>query len=139
VPESEQHMKLVRTIREWIEINYRSEKSLFVWSDLPESQNFSKPLSIEGFIPDIYAKTISSQSRIIIGEAKTSRDLDRPHTEQQLIAYLKYCSLQEYSYFILAVPWDYVRYARSLLNDLILKNSFYKVETIILEPAIICK
>lgn len=42
-----------------------------------------------GFFPDVYAED-KKRSLAIIGEAKTSEDICNKHTEEQLIAYIRF-------------------------------------------------
>jgi len=129
MPESALHYRMVMSIRNWIIEKY---EKLFIWIDLPSCEESSIPLRIEGFIPDVYAKILSN-SKEIIGEAKTARDLDSRHTEEQLCAFLRYCSNNDNTFFILAVPWDFTRNAKSLIEYLKIKCHARSANTIILE------
>ena len=132
MPESASHKRLVDALIEWIRTEYDDNKSLFIWTDSLQDGTSKAPIRIEGFIPDVYAKFLS-QPRQIIGEAKTSRDLDTKHTEKQLTAFISYCSKNNGAFLVLAVPWDYVRYARSLIKYWKRLNRAENIEAIVLE------
>lgn len=130
MPESANHIKMVESIKLWIENNFEDIENFTVWTDSPNS---TQPVRIEGFVPDVYAKSFLNPNQIIIGEAKTARDIDTKHTELQLSVFLKHCSLIKDAFFILAVPWDLVRYAGSLIKDLQIKCQAEDVKITILE------
>lgn len=115
MPESASHRRLVNKLKEWIRTRYRNNKGIFIWSDSRQNAASEAPIRIEGYVPDVYAKSFSHPTEII-GEAKTPRDLDTKHTEKQVTAFLRYCSKNQGAFLVLAVPWDYVRYAKSLIN-----------------------
>jgi len=130
--ESVSHYKMVLSIKQWIINCFKDKEKLYVWCDTPEDRKSEVPCRIEGFIPDVYAKLINS-SREIIGEAKTANDLDSKHTEKQLAAFLKLCSRNDGMILVLAVPWDLVRYTRSLVEYWKKKYHAENTRTIILE------
>lgn len=132
MPESASHKRLVDELTEWIRTEYDDNKGLFIWTDSPQDGTSKAPIRIEGFVPDVYAKFLS-QPRQIIGEAKTPRDLDTKHTEKQLTAFIRYCSKNKGAFLVLAVPWDYVRYARSLIKYWKRLHQAENVEAIVLE------
>jgi hypothetical protein len=132
MPESASHKRLVNELKQWITNNYKDNEDFFIWTDSPQNGISKAPIRIEGFVPDVYAKSLSLP-RQIIGEAKTARDLDTKHTENQLTAFLRYCSRNEGSFFVLAVPWDHVRYARSLIKYWKTLHKAENVEALVLE------
>lgn len=132
MPESATHMRMVAALKQWIEDNCEDSEKLFIWTDSPQNTLPKQLIRIEGFVPDVYANS-SRHKKAIIGEAKTARDLDTRHTEAQLLSFLKYCSFNKGASLILAVPWDLVRYARSLIKDLKRRCQAEKVKTIVLE------
>ena len=113
--ESATHRKMVKRLEQWIVNNYDKSEKIFIWTDTPQNGPSSFPITIEGFVPDLYAKFLSSTEQII-GEAKTASDLDTQHTEKQITAFLRYCAINQNTILILAVPWDLVRYTRSLIK-----------------------
>ena len=61
------------------------------------------PLTSEGFRPDVY---YCYQDTLIIGEAKTSSDIERLHSREQYESYIKKCALfQGQAILLIAVPW----------------------------------
>lgn len=130
MPESVEHYNMIDSIKQWIINNFDNSENFSIYTDSPNS---IQPIRLDGFIPDVYATSFSKDKQIIIGEAKTARDLDSKHSEKQILSFLKHCSNNKNSLFILAVPWDLVRYARSILNDLKIKCQAKSVRTIIIE------
>lgn len=72
------------------------------------------PHKIGGFRPDVYA---TDASIVIVGEAKTARDLESPRTEHQLRAFLKYVEAHTSRHLVLAVHWTAVATAKSVLQN----------------------
>lgn len=100
--ESAQHQKLVMEIIEYVEALVGQDKKCFITSDAADGMSIS-PLTAEGFRPDVYYQY---DDVLIIGEAKTSADVGRPHSQQQYDSYIRKCSLFEgKAYFIAAVYW----------------------------------
>ena len=100
--ESAQHQQLVRTIIDDIINEVGSGNTALIATDAVDGFALP-PLTSEGFRPDVYYLL---NNRLIIGEAKTSDDIDRLHSRSQYESYIKKCSLfQGNATFILAVPW----------------------------------
>lgn len=100
--ESAQHQQLVRIIIDDIINEIGSTTTALLMSDAVDDFALP-PLTAEGFRPDVY---YLYDNRLIIGEAKTSKDIDRLHSRSQYESYIKKCSLfQGIATFILAVPW----------------------------------
>ena len=100
--ESAQHQKLVMEIIKYVEDLVGQDKKCFITSDVADEMSIS-PLTAEGFRPDVYYQY---GDVLIIGEAKTSADVDRLHSRQQYDSYIRKCSLFEgKAYFIAAVYW----------------------------------
>lgn len=100
--ESIQHQQLVKLIiNEIINIVGNDNKSLIA-TDAGDGFNLP-PLTNEGFRPDVY---YCYGRMLIIGEAKTSSDIERLHSREQYESYIRKCSLyQGEAIFIVAVPW----------------------------------
>jgi len=130
--ESESHTKLVKELVTWICIKLLDDDSGYVFADLPENPQNRKPPIINNFVPDVFVPNAPGPI-FIIGEAKTARDLETKHTKNQIEAFLNRCSLENNAILIMAVPWDLVRCARSLLNNLKSKVGAKNVEVIVLE------
>lgn len=95
------------------------------------SQSHNRPPSIDGHVPDAYVM-LDEQGRVVIGEAKSMRDLENSHTEAQVTAFLRRCGMVEGSAFILAVPWPIERLAGGLLANFRLRERSRHVETVVL-------
>jgi len=100
--ESEQHKQLVdQIISEVIKV-VEPENHCFVCSDKIDGFALTPSMN-EGFRPDVYYQY---EDTLIIGEAKTSEDIERIHSYAQYESYIKKCSLfQGNALFIIAVPW----------------------------------
>ena len=75
---------------------------------------------------------LNEQGRVVIGEAKSMRDLENSHTEAQVTAFLRRCGMAEGSAFILAVPWPIERLARALLTNFRVREGLPQVEIVVL-------
>lgn len=100
--ESLQHQQLVKKIiDETINLVGEENKSLIA-ADVVDGFSLP-PLTSEGFRPDVY---YCYQDILIIGEAKTSSDIERMHSKEQYESYIRKCYLhQGNAIFIVAVPW----------------------------------
>ena len=94
-----------------------------------DNEGFSNPNPIfEGVIPDVsyYHKDV-----MILGEAKSMKDFDRPHSLRQYKAYVETCeSFDGESTFILLVHWDTFLSAQKIIRRMLPEN--YKGEYIII-------
>ena len=100
--ESAQHQQLVNLIIADVINEVGSSHSALIATDAVDGFALP-PLTSEGFRPDVY---YLYNDRMIIGEAKTSEDIDRLHSRSQYESYIKKCSLfQGSATFILATPW----------------------------------
>lgn len=100
--ESAQHQQLVKLIIDDVVNDVGSAHTALIATDAVDGFALP-PLTSEGFRPDVY---YLFGDRMIIGEAKTSDDIDRLHSRRQYESYIKKCSLfQGNAAFILAVPW----------------------------------
>lgn len=129
--ESSQHIRLVEALTEHIKDHYLSGDSGRICIDRPGNNAQNLPPLINGYRPDLFVNNMPSFS--IIGEAKTSWDIERPHTQEQLTAFMRYCSGQANTLLILAVPWDMVRLMKELIRNIKRKAGMNSVEPIVLE------
>ena len=110
--ESLQHQRLVeRIVNAVVGVLNDYDETLCLVDRAVDSDGV--PRRIEGFCPDIYA---TDASIVIVGEAKTSGDLESPRTEHQLRAFLKYVEAHTSRHLVLAVPWTAVATAKSVLR-----------------------
>lgn len=73
------------------------------------------PPSLERVRPDVYARE-NVTKHVIIGEAKTAKDLDNDHTLHQLVAYFQHLALQQSGELVMAVPFHLAGAAHRLCN-----------------------
>jgi hypothetical protein len=125
-------MQLVKELVTWISINHLNGDIGHIFADLPENPSNKKPPVINSFIPDVFVPDSAGVS-LIIGEAKTARDLENKHTKSQLEAFLHRCSLSNNGILVMAVPWDLVRSAKSILERLRIQTGTHNVKIIVLE------
>ena len=126
------HLGLVKQLASWIIANLLGNDSGYIYIDSPDSSAQKKPTKVGGFVPDVLVP-IGPGSIFVIGEAKTAQDLERKHSLQQLEAFLKECSRYENAFFVLAVPWDIVRFSRSMMREMQKSCGAEKVRVEVLE------
>lgn len=129
---STSHIRLVGHLVVWVSESLLDGDSGLILADLPDRSAQQKPPSISSFVPDVYVSR-PSNNQLIIGEAKTARDVASKHTGQQLRAFLRKCAGSEASIFVFAVPWDMVRLARSIVRALQTEVGAQNVEVVVLE------
>lgn len=83
--ESLTHMKYVEHMVIYAQQIPNHFSSSMMHADLPQ-YNQQTPQVIDGYYPDLFYYDLES---VIIGEAKTERDIDNPHTLAQLNSYIK--------------------------------------------------
>lgn len=108
-----QHQRLVeRIVNAVVGALNGSEEMLCLVDGTVDSDGI--PHLIGGFRPDVYA---TDTSIVIVGEAKTPRDLESPRTKHQLRAFLKYVEAHTSRHLVLAVHWTNVATAKSVLRN----------------------
>lgn len=127
--ESSTHGHLVRKIINYI--NRQEPNSIVLCDSYIEESYSSNTQNINGYIPDVLALNAKLE-RVYIGEAKTSKDLERRHSESQIKSFLAHCSQNEIT-FIIAVPWDVKRLAASLIKRWIIEIGLANAKTIIID------
>ena len=105
-----------------------------VFTDSVSSESRTRPPSIEGYVPDVYVM-LNELGGVVIGEAKSMRDLENSHTEAQVTAFLRRCGMADGSAFILAVPWPVERLASALLTNFRAREGLPHVEIVVLSEA----
>jgi hypothetical protein len=130
--ESVQHNSLVEAIAKWIQKNICDKENICLLIDSGLTPSIKRPKPINGHVPDILAESMTSTKWIIIGEAKIARDLDSTRSEVQIKSFLESCSFYEEAIFVLAVPWDTTRYAKSLLKIFKKDMNLERVITIVI-------
>jgi len=100
--ESVQHQQLVRLIIEDVVRLVGKEHISLIAADFIDEYELP-PLTNEGFRPDVF---FHLGNQLIIGEAKTSNDIERMHSRKQYESYIRKCALFDgKAVFIIAVPW----------------------------------
>ena len=134
MPESEEHSNLVAILHSYIADRFCERKVERVYTDSVISESHTRPPPFEGYVPDAYV-LLNEQGRVVIGEAKSMGDLENPHTDAQVTAFLRRCGMAEGSAFILAVPWPLERLARAMLTNFQVREKLPHVETLVLSEA----
>ena len=130
MPESEKHSNLVAMLHSYIVDRFCVGRVGRVITDSISSDSRTRPPPIGGYVPDAYLK-LNELGSVVIGEAKTLRDLENSHTEAQVTAFLRRCAMAEGSVLILAVPWPVERLARALLAHFRKKERLPHVKTVV--------
>ena len=115
--ESAIHRALVEHMAEWVAAEFLGGDAAAILLDSPSSGHTGSPPAIDGHVPDLYVDDKVSKL-LVVGEAKTARDLETERSEKQIGTFLEYCARQDSALFVLAVPWHRTRFARSLLRML---------------------
>ena len=112
--ESRNHIELVAVAVKYIKTIVAPELHAIIQYDSADS---SRPTRVIGnFIPDVY---FWHNDQLIIGEAKTINDFDRPHSLDQYEAYIKECkSFYGHSTLVISVPWQVVATAKNYFRRL---------------------
>jgi hypothetical protein len=74
------------------------------------------PQFLGGYRPDVYYEF---GDLLLIGEAKTSKDVEKRHSREQYETYIKACAaFQGYAMLFLAVPWMEQATAHNILGKI---------------------
>ena len=114
--ESARHMHLVSFIVRWVSKTHPTD-DLCILVDAPSNTAANKPPNIGGYYPDVFVKAVG-RSLTIIGEAKTTQDLETCRSELQLISYLTYLRSVDDGCLVVATSWTVQRTAKSLVCHL---------------------
>ncbi len=102
--ESEHHRSLVKALGSDIACDNGWSQSPIVYVDIQEGFFGEPPPHIGANRPDVYVHDIST-GRTVIGEAKTSNDIDNQHTCSQLASYFEYLRWRSEGELWIGVPW----------------------------------
>lgn len=114
--ESSAHALLVSKLLEWIKENITPKDDLCILVDGSSSPPESRPPTIGGKVPDVYVKSVGPDRLVLIGEAKTSQDVETEHARDQFRCYLDHLKWQRRSILLIAVPWHKARLAKSIVR-----------------------
>ena len=129
--ESRTHGQLVASIVSWVQETCGVAPGI-VLVDSGVTLAGSRPPAIDGYVPDVYVSRPGCAG-FVVGEAKTARDLERPHSQAQLMAFLAWCACYEGSVLAVAVPWHMTRAARNMVSFLQRKTQTDSVKIVILD------
>lgn len=113
---SQTHQALVDEIVDWLRKEHGINK-LRLTVDDTGPVGASKPKAIYGHVPDVYGK-LTGSNYTIIGEAKTPRDLESPHTWSQLESFIRHLSVEGGGELILATQWSSASSAKAIVRRL---------------------
>lgn len=130
MPESATHQGLVRELVSWAECNRECNGALFV--DEPSRDASNKPPRINGFVPDLYWKSLNGTS-ILIGEAKSAYEVESRHSRKQFSSFLSHLGVVAEGTFVIAVPWHVVPQAKSLVKAIQRDTGTGHVRTVFLD------
>lgn len=130
--ESSQHIALVAAARRWAADTYFDGQESAISVHSAADPDSSTPPTINGHIPDLYAR-LPDDSGEIIGEAKSAADLDKERTMSQLTAFLRACSCSNHSVFVFAVPWHREPSARNLVRLILQSEKSMTVKSVVLQ------
>lgn len=112
--ESRGHVDLVAIIVKYIKTLVAPDLHAIIQYDSADSPRPTKVIG--NFIPDVY---FWHADQLIIGEAKTYRDFDRPHSRAQYDSYIEECkSFWGDATLVVSIPWDLVATAKNYFRRL---------------------
>lgn len=107
--ESNEHISLVNLAFNYIKSIVPNNLNALIECDNGVSKKPSKVIG--NFIPDVY---YCFNNLLIIGEAKTYYDYDRPHSYAQYKSYVEECAFfNGKSVIVICVPWQHVNSAKN--------------------------
>ncbi len=111
--ESLKHSYLVSCIYKYVTAKVPPEEVVLVLADLPTSKD-KPPRNRDGFCPDV---EYYHHGLLIIGDAKTSSDLESKHSKRQIDSYIKECEESEcQSLLVIGVPFADSQRACSVIS-----------------------
>lgn len=128
--ESAQHMNLVKITLSKAKEIVPEKYWPFIAIDDACSMNLPSQTS-EGYRSDLFFRF---DGLLVIGEAKTSNDVERPHSCNQYKSYMRKCeAFPGATYLIVAVPWPEKITVRNLLMRLKKQERYTKCNIIVLD------
>lgn len=112
--ESRNHVELVAVAVAYVKTIIAPDLHAIIQYDSADS---NRPTKVIGnYIPDVY---FWHSDRLVIGEAKTINDFDRPHSREQYRAYIRECdNFFGFATIIISVPWQIVATAKNYFRRL---------------------
>lgn len=113
--ESAVHIEYVNKLGLYVKSRLEFNEHIHILLDTPFSTEFP-PHVINNFRPDLY---YNHNNVLIIGEAKTDDDFDRPHSISQYTSYLEECSLfPGDSILVLSCSWKVAPAMANLIRNI---------------------
>jgi len=113
--ESLEHIQHVENLVAYIRREFRHLFALVILRDTPSSLRDEKPPILDGFVPDVFAYDVPT-TITIIGEAKTSTDLETDRSRAQIKTFIDFLRWRENSMFFLSIPFGLIAPARTVIN-----------------------
>jgi len=132
VGESATHIGLLMKLVEYVRTSAEDVQQLALLHDLPGIIGCDKPPKLGSYRPDLYA-TDAPTTMVIVGEAKTSRDLETTHSKEQIRSFLRHLAMYPGSQLILAVPWSSRARAQHLLAVLSKESGLNNVKMVVID------
>ncbi|PKM64264.1 MAG: hypothetical protein CVU96_03745 [Firmicutes bacterium HGW-Firmicutes-20] len=132
--ESIEHMQLVKEMKDWVVLNIFHGDESYILADCPGYEQYNKPkCTFGGYFPDLYAYR-PLDGLLVIGEAKSAKDIERSHSISQYESYLTTCKIHDgKSMIVLSVPY----FCKPIVNNIFKRKLKYstdsKIELRILE------
>jgi hypothetical protein len=98
--ESALHKQLIRSLVGSIVAQH---EDCFLFADGDHTHSQGCPPQLEAVRPDVYPRL--RNRHVVIGEAKTPFDIDKPHTKVQLDAYFRHLACEPSGELLVAVPY----------------------------------
>ena len=114
--ESFRHVSLVKRLIDVIHAQHNTAGRFLMLAD-HHSYGADRPPKIGGYTPDVFASDVPETFHVL-GEAKTSDDLDSDRSARQITAFLEHLTLRPASRLYLAVPWLCLPRAQGLVLGL---------------------
>jgi len=114
--ESDEHVLLVTHLRKFVNREHGAAGNLALFFD-GQVRGRERPLRIGGYLPDLYAEDVP-RTFVVMGEAKTHRDLVSPRSRRQIGTFVRHLALYESAFFYLAVPTLAKPAATTLIREL---------------------
>ena len=131
--ESQRHLDGIAALERFVLARSGHRTDLILYRDVPQSDAQRKPPIVGGFRPDLFARTWKDGA-IVIGEAKTTRDLKSARSIAQIAAFVNEALASKIGTFVLSVPIGAAASARVLLRTLAAERSNFEGQLVCISP-----
>lgn len=132
MPASYDHELMVKGLTVWAKSKESPFENCQLYSDCTLIPKYEMPPILNGFRPDIFAIS-KDNTAFLVGDAKTSTDVESNRTREQLTGFIEWLSSKEMGYIVLGVPWVSKASAMSLLKFLLSSNSKMNITPVIID------